>query len=26
DIVILNKKKVIRSIGFDEKLQNLFLR
>ncbi|MCL7572758.1 hypothetical protein QI466_10095, partial [Staphylococcus aureus] len=23
---ILNKKKVIRSIGFDEKLQNLFLR
>ncbi|MFW2673172.1 hypothetical protein ACN6LZ_13710, partial [Staphylococcus aureus] len=24
--VILNKKKVIRSIGFDEKLQNLFLR
>ncbi|MDT4101944.1 helicase-related protein, partial [Staphylococcus aureus] len=26
DIAILNKKKVIRSIGFDEKLQNLFLR
>ncbi|MBE5662854.1 ATP-dependent DNA helicase RecQ [Staphylococcus sp. SS60] len=26
DIVVLNKKKVIRSIGFEEKLQNLFHR